>query len=383
MLNLVQWPLEHPRNPRQERKLWQFGYRHSLSLGCSTCLDRGVCGGLQIEAAPFDCLGFCCGNPQDCDAVCRRNPAHFAQRVREIGGFSLDNVPCAPILAAPKLPTLVPLVFHGNKRYSTFRTFPAACFPLYQVICRQDGKTRYEDAKALADGFGIAEDVTVVLTGTAVDPPLERWWSLGPARREAIRKLVALKVAIVTTPNFSLFTDQPRWDDMHSMKRIAILHQEFLSEGLPAALHLNARTERDWERWAEFVVARPEVTHVSFEFATGAGWGERMDWHAHQLTELARAVGRPLHLVLRGGTKVLRLLAAAFSGVTVLETSVFIKTMKRQRAELNAKGLIEWVPCLTTSDEMLDQLLAQNWRTISASYAGLNGQPALPLEAAG
>jgi hypothetical protein len=136
------------------------------------------------------------------------------------------------------------------------------------------------------------------------------------------------------------------------MKRIAIVHQEFLSEGIPDALHLNARTDRDWERWSEYVM------HVSFEFATGGGWGERMDWHAYHLAQLASAVGRPLHLILRGGTKVLRSLAAELSGLTVLETSVFVKTMKRQQAQLNAKGLVEWSGCPTESAEMLDRLFA-------------------------
>jgi hypothetical protein len=383
MLNLDSLQPRRPRNPRQEKRLLHFGDRYSLSLGCASCPDRPVCGGLHIEAAPFDCLGFCCGTPQGCDAVCRRRPDEFAQRVREIGGFSLGNMPRAAVLATPKLPTLIPIMFHGDKRHGTFRISSTACLPLYQVICRQDGRARYENAKVLAEGFGIARDVAVVLTGTAVDPPLERWWSLGTARRDAIRRLVDLKVAMVTTPNFSLFTDQPRWDDMHSMKRIAIVHQEFLGEGLPAALHLNARTERDWERWTEYVAGRPEVTHVSFEFATGAGWGERMDWHAFQLAQLADAVGRPLYLILRGGTKVLGPLAAAFSGVSVLETSTFVKTMKRQRAQLNAKGIIEWTPCPTESAEMLDRLLAQNWRTVSASYAALTGQFTPPLEAVG
>ena len=83
------------------------------------------------------------------------------------------------------------------------------------------------------------------------------------------------------------------------MKRIAIVHQEFLSEGMPAALHVNARTDRDWERWREYVAARPEVAHIAFEFGTGAGWGERMGWHTAQLAQLARAVNRPLHLVVR------------------------------------------------------------------------------------
>lgn len=53
---------------------------------------------------------------------------------------------------------------------------------------------------------------------------------------------------MVTTPNYSLSIDQPRWDDLHSLKRIAIVHEEFLNEGLPAALHVNARTDKDWER---------------------------------------------------------------------------------------------------------------------------------------
>ncbi|MGH7268007.1 MAG: hypothetical protein ACREMB_24585 [Candidatus Rokuibacteriota bacterium] len=87
-------------------------------------------------------------------------------------------------------------------------------------------------------------------------------------------------MALVTTPNFSLFADQPCWDDLHSIKRIALVHEEFLSEGLPAALHINARTDQDWERWRAYVAVRPEVTHIAFEFATGAGRAERIKWYA-------------------------------------------------------------------------------------------------------
>jgi len=43
------------------------------------------------------------------------------------------------------------------------------------------------------------------------DRPLERWGALGEQRREAIRALRGLEIAVVTTPNFNLFIDQPRW----------------------------------------------------------------------------------------------------------------------------------------------------------------------------
>jgi hypothetical protein len=52
-------------------------------------------------------------------------------------------------------PALVPMFVHGDKRHGRFRASSAACLPLYQVIARQDGRTRYENAKELAKGFGI------------------------------------------------------------------------------------------------------------------------------------------------------------------------------------------------------------------------------------
>src|SRR5690348_16952720 len=113
---------------------------------------------------------------------------------------------------------------------------------------------------------------------------------------------------------------------------------------MPAALHLNARTDRDWFRWTDYIVARPEVTHVSFEFGTGAGWARRSEWHAAHLATLAQSVGRPLHLIIRGGAKLLPSLLRAFSNVTIIDTSVFTKTRSRQRAMVQPSGVLAWMP---------------------------------------
>lgn len=42
--------------------------------------------------------------------------------------------------------------------------------------------------------------------------------------RDAVRRLRSIGVEMVTTPNFSLFVDGPRWDDLHSIKRIPNTH---------------------------------------------------------------------------------------------------------------------------------------------------------------
>jgi len=381
---LIQPPsAEEPsRNPRRERGLWHDGAQNMLSMGCTNCPERNVCGGLQLSKALFDCLGFCCRKPADCDKVCPNRPEAFARSVREVDGFLFDNVPRAAILAKPLLPSIVPVLYHGSKRVTPFRA-PAVSLPLYGVIARHNGGNRFASAQELAEKFGFAGGASVVLTGTDTDAPLERWWSLGKGRREAIRALLALNISLVTTPNYSLFTDRPRWDDLHSMKRIAIVHEEFLSEGLPAALHLNARTERDWERWRAYISGRPEVTHVAFEFGTGAGWATRSPWHADQLKRLSLAAGRPLHLILRGGSKLLPELITAFAEITFLETSVFMKTKSRQRAVSVSPGTVKWCASPTEINEPVDSLLTENWKVVAASYAALFDRSVPPLQAVG
>lgn len=373
---------QQTERPYQTQRLWHDEKRFTPSIGCTNCRDKATCGGLNVGSALFDCLHFCCNDPSDCDTVCRNKPEEFVQRVREIQGFAFDNVPRAAALAEPQLPMVVPVIFHGNKRTPAFAGEGAVCLPLYKIIEARTGISRYTSARALTDRFGLTPGTKVMLTGTSTDPFLERWWSLGSRRLEVIRSLRALDIILITTPNYSLFTDQPRWDDLHSMKRIALVHQEFLSEGMPAALHVNARTERDWERWRDFITGRPEITHIAFEFATGAGWAGRLEWHAAQLVQLAESVRRPLHLVVRGGTPILLRLVRMFSTVTCLETSTFLKTMRRKAAVTAANGAVRWRHAPTEKTELLDKLLADNWPVVAGYYAQIFSGKSLPRKAA-
>ncbi|MFY9855780.1 MAG: hypothetical protein WAK26_18065, partial [Terracidiphilus sp.] len=228
----------------------------------------------------------------------------------------------------------------------------------------------------------LAVNSRVIVTGTSTDPALENWWSLGSQRIYAIRSLAELGVSFATTPNYSLFVDQPRWDDMHSMKRIALVHQEFLSAGIPTALHVNARTEHDWERWARYISDRAEVTHIAFEFSTGAGWVDRIGWHLDQLAGLRAAVGRPLRLVVRGGVTILPQLVGVFEHVVFLETSTFLKTMQRKAAFIDPSNRIRWRHAPTGGDEPLDGLLDRNWTAVSLGHGKARSAATEPRKAA-
>ncbi len=353
---------EPSRNPRRERRLWHDSELFNPSLGCYGCPERPLCGGLAIQSDLFSCLDFCCKIPEQCDVVCRHHP-DYALRVREVGGFDLNTISRASPLSVPELPAVIPMVFHRTARTGAFAA-PIAALSLYQLFHRRTGKLRFDTGDEIREGFGLAATTEMVLTGTDQDPPIEGWWKLSENRRPIIRGLRALGIRLVTTPNYSLFIDQPRWDDLHAMKRIGLVHEEFLSEGLPAALHVNARTETDIQRWSDYIGNRPEITHVAYEFATGTGWAGRQQVHANWLAGMARSVGRPLHLVIRGGVDILPVLASAFARVSIVETSIFMKTMKRRRAIIDGTGALRWKAAPTGAGAPLDALLAENYATI-------------------
>jgi hypothetical protein len=348
----------------QGRRKWHDEYQNVPSIGCSICPEYSICGGLRVAKPLYWCLDYCCGNPKTCDAVCRNN-FRFVEYVREIGGFDLSSVSRAARSNKPVLPVALPMIFHGNSRKLPLQT-TAVALPFARMFDRRTGRPRFADRAELCSTFGVATSTTIVLSGTDTDPPIENWWQLGRENRLVVlRELKRWGVVLATSPNYSLFVDQPRWDDLHSMKRIAIIHSEMLNEGFQAALHVNGRTDTDFRRWTDYVRARPEVQILAYEFATGTGWIGRRELHVEWLTSLARDVGRPLDLIIRGGIELVPELEHAFSQVTFIDTAAFMRTMKRRRAVVSETGKLLWLAAPTAIGEPLDELLNYNVATVT------------------
>ena len=124
----------------------------------------------------------------------------------------------------------------------------------------------------------------------------------------------------------------PRPDNLHGIKRIGLSWAELMANGVPAALHLNARTDHDYARWTRFIAERPEVTCVAFEFGTGAGYRGPDRVARRASLRAGRRAGRPLMLVVRGGVQMLQRLRPHFGQVILIETDAFSRTLKRRRA---------------------------------------------------
>ena len=350
--------------------LWDNAETASASLGCWTCVDRGTCGGAHKDSDFFDCTDYCrCTDKASCDLVCRGNPAAFVARVREIGGFDLATARRAPEISVDPLPSMVPLIEHNSARRGRLN-FPIVAIPLYALIDLGNASLKFKDREALANQFGIASEARIVVSGVGRDSDIERYWGL-PNRAELLGQLQSLGIALITPPNFSVLTDVPRTDNLHAMKRILLAWVEMAEAGLPAALHVNARTERDYQRWAELIAARPEIQSIAVEFATGAGRGSRIDWHVARLRQLAVVVNRPMRLMVRGGARVLEPLRQSFDAVTVIDTDAFHKTRCRKLAYFTESGKLHWRSHLTAAGEPLDGLLQQNVATLHSHHTYL------------
>jgi hypothetical protein len=359
-------PNEPSRHFPQPQRLWDDDIRHAPSLGCPTCQEFGRCGGVHTDAGVVDCRDLCsCRDKSQCDMVCRFNPQAFVARMREVGGLSFETAPRVPARGVPLLPGIVPFVDHRYGRASTLDA-PVVAVSLYEVVNMAKGTLHARSRQALAERFLIPPDATVIISGVDKDGPIERWWEL-PDRRKILAGLACIG-AVVTAPNYSVLTDVPRTDNLYAMKRILLAWTEMAAAGLRAALHVNARTERDYVRWGELIVSRSEIEILAFEFATGGGRGERIDWHVEQLCKLADRVGRPLVLLIRGGGRKIAELRRHFAQVTLIETEAFARAIRRRRAVLTESGRLRWAPSPTPKGAPIDDLLAHNIKIVQIAH---------------
>ncbi len=357
-------------------------HAHTMALGCAACRLRSLCGGLCIKASILDCLEFCCGEPSRCTRVCRNRPSAYVDQIREIDGFDLHNVERTPVLPVQFRSNIIPLVYHGSSRADVL-THDAFALRLSDLVNYKSGKLRFDSRDALCHAFRIQRDAQIILTGVNLDHRIEPWWSLAERRIPIIRRMSALGIAAATTPNFSVVLDQPRTDDLHAIKRIGIVFAEFQNNGLPCALHPNGRTDRDFERWAEFIAARSEVAVLAYEFITGPGRKSRQPYHLSRLASLAKAAGRPLDVIVRGDPKVIPFLRQYFQHVVYIETTAFMKSVKRQLAMRSGNQRICWSPRVTAPGAIIDELFTHNLAERTA-LLGLQhyGEPIAPLEVA-
>jgi hypothetical protein len=352
-------------NDRHYNSLLFHNTHEPMSLGCTVCPDKHICGGLQASDGLYDCMDFCkCDDPLNCQYVCHKDTRLFIRRAKEVRGFDFNNIPRLHQLEHSALPVVVPLLFHPSARSNPLKV-KAVAIKLSSLFNHKTGELKYKSKEALAKHYLFDENAQLIIIGVDKDQPIEDYWENARAAN-IVRNILPLKPDLVSTPNYSIFLNAPRWDNLHNMKRIAICWSELVSAGIPSSIHINARTDYDWQRWIELVAEREEIQSISIEFATGTAILDRGRWHTEKLILLAESVHRNLHLVMRGGYRHLEELHRAFSSLTFIDTSSFMRTVNRRRLIWGAGQIGKWHKDSTLLSEPLDNLLQHNVDTVAA-----------------
>jgi hypothetical protein len=335
---------------------WHFRPDHPPAFGCADCYLQSTCGGLRVKGAALDCQRFCC-HKADCQLVCFNSPINYAKRLQEIGGFDLANIQGCDPVRFERIRGYAPLFHHAYSRKEAF-VGEVAAVSLYELLTR-DGSPKYFSRDDVVRNFRISPDAKLIVSGVHEDRFLERVWA-SPHRTSIALMLKSIGVAIFTPPNFSVYNNVPRPETLYNIKRIGLISREFLAAGVPTALHVNACTDTDYDRYYAFLLARPEFEAISFDFITGPGYPSRMWWHIRKLIEIKNKLPRQMQLVLRGGTQALNALSGAYSHIVVIDSDPLHRALHRQRMIFGNDGRMRIVKNPLAEGVPVDQLVVQN-----------------------
>jgi hypothetical protein len=224
------------------------------------------------------------------------------------------------------------------------------------------------DPVELRRRYRLAPTTPIILSSIAKDAKLERYWR-DRHHHQLIDGIKSIAPAHVIAPNFSLFRDVPRFDNLANIKRSLLCAEELGNAGLSVIPYMAGITGHDWDQWAAFLRAHPTIRIVCKEFQTGPSSNIKGTWHIARLEELQQRTGRALHLIAIGGRRHLPRLRA-FLNLTVIDSVPFMRTMHRRI--LNADG---WSVAPTTASAPLDDLLAHNITAYRGRISDLRERP--------
>jgi hypothetical protein len=328
-----------------------------LAEGCPECPDFSLCGGIRVAANVKNCLELsaCSGCGRPTNSVSKLDPRAFVQRKREVRGWELD-LPQLEYVPSPTLARFIPIIYSRSKRSLPLQRDTIA-IPISEILNKRTGMLNVSTREELCERFLIHSHSKILLSGVHHDPTLESYWSHGRAR-DIAEQMRQLRVEIVTTPNYSVFSNVERWDNFHNMKRIAICWHELYAKGIATTLHVNARTPQDYQRWADFLNQHSEIDTISFEFQTGISSVIRSTTHLSWLKRFSDRVRRPLNAIVFGGVQNVAGLASIFTRVSHVSATPFMKTAHYKKLVLvsgNSRALRD-----ATTDMPRDLLLPHN-----------------------
>lgn len=316
----------------------------TVSLGCTDCSLLHECGGYTRASGAWSCEDACAGcNENLCDVVCLRKKIEFKLDYAEVNGFGLDGLDAFCQHGLESFPGYVPVIFHGSMGTTAPLPFDTVAIPLDRVVTSsaKGAKVKFSSASELRAEFCLAANTRVILRGTGQDQPIEDYWQW--AKHNALgEQLAALDLFCAIAPNYSVIRDHPRTQHLHNRKRSLLIAEQWSRLSIPTVPYLHALSDPDWPQYRDMLREHPEIRVLAKEFRTGHG-NPHLAAHAIDMfVWLQEQLGRTLHLVAIGGSKVWHSLRMKLGkNVSFIDSHPWVPAAYRREAS-QQNGVLVW-----------------------------------------
>jgi hypothetical protein len=198
------------------------------------------------------------------------------------------------------LPPFIPGIVSGLRISLPNR--PNAIYAVsLSAIIGSSGKILISSMDELRKRLGLPSDARLVLVGTAKDCVLEALWKVSDVDK-TWEKIAKLGFEFIVGFSFSIWDEQPRWDQIRNQERNLQIHDRFANLGVASIPFLYPFDESDYRAVFEWLRERPDINKV----AVLAQYYKKQ-YQFQQLIRNMRAIqagaGRPLEFVVVGVAK--------------------------------------------------------------------------------
>ena len=260
----------------------------ACGLQCDACPAAARCG-----RTPNFCLrGRCegCADPQQLMAERHRVMEH-------LGGLDLKWPRPVRHPDLPALPDHLPVLVQA---YADPVDVPWVALHGGRVFGATGCSITPKHRQPLGEIYRLGPNTKVALQLYVEDRVLEGLWA---SRRTIIAELRELAFDLVLAPNYSVWRDSSRWDQLVQQRRSFAFYHELVEAGLPAVPDVGfSLFEPDGRLWAVWINSQPDLAAVSI-FCGGRKIHAELRAHRETVEDIAlfhRAVRPEVAFVLGG-----------------------------------------------------------------------------------
>jgi hypothetical protein len=341
-----------------------------LQLGATAC-----------EVCPYRVLARCDG-PTTAESYLMDDPSVIGcvrperqmEVFRDLHGHSSASGIRKTLQDSIVVPNFIPLIKDGLAAISP-RDAEGLVAVSLQTLLNPSGNLCVLTPQELRGKLGLNEGARLALIGTCKDKKLERFWTESE-ERDVWRRISSLGFEFATTTTFSVWYDNPRFDQIFNQDRNLLVYDYLSDVGVPSIPFLLFSGERcDYDHTISWLMEHRAVKVVAVR-----GWNrtKRAEFLEliHDMRCIAHDVGRPLGFVVVGVSHPIRIaMILKEFDACIVSAKPFMTALNGSRASSD----LQYTPDRDTSRE---QLFFENvvcYQTYCAGVTESSDARALPM----